>query len=300
MSPSRIELPTLDEIESDLKKKASADDKNGFLSVVRRIYRQCDAAISDALDWNQPLVRNGEPIKHPNNYALFASDLGSRDALRQIHFRLTTYLEGLDQGRPNVEGIETLAERIEAEPEKEFRAFAVSATRRFSARAIIASRWSYGIAFMMAIKAECSWPSRNMADIAHELVATLVGKIQKGSIWYDPVREQHPGAWLTTWFYRLAKFRNSQDAFDYVSLDEQLDSCVVSVTTTPIHSGRLAAVAKAASLVDRLPPDERFVIRQRYWENMSLREIAELMDVTMYRVRQLYKSAISRLIEMIR
>ncbi len=53
--------------------------------------------------------------------------------------------------------------------------------------------------------------------------------------------------------------------------------------------------SRLAAAIDALPPREKIVIALYYYENLTLREIGEVLGVTESRVSQLHTKAILRL-----
>lgn len=56
-----------------------------------------------------------------------------------------------------------------------------------------------------------------------------------------------------------------------------------------------ATMTDARMLVESLPPREKQVVLQKYWEGQRQRSIAKVMSITPVRVSQLHKQAISRM-----
>ena len=80
---------------------------------------------------------------------------------------------------------------------------------------------------------------------------------------------------------------------DKVSLIEMIED---KSTAGPVDSFELAEMKDIlADAIDRLPDREKTVIALYYYENLTLREIGEVLGVTESRISQLHTKAIIRL-----
>ncbi len=80
---------------------------------------------------------------------------------------------------------------------------------------------------------------------------------------------------------------------DKVSLIEMIED---KTTAGPVDKFELAEMKEIlATAIDRLPDREKTVIALYYYENLTLREIGEVLGVTESRVSQLHTKAIMRL-----
>lgn len=88
-------------------------------------------------------------------------------------------------------------------------------------------------------------------------------------------------------------FSVSGDREDKISLMDMVED---TETVGPADSFEIAETKEIlASAIERLPDREKTVIALYYYENLTLREIGEVMSVTESRISQLHTKAITRL-----
>lgn len=100
----------------------------------------------------------------------------------------------------------------------------------------------------------------------------------------------------------VEKSRVDEERRGMLSLDapvcedgSRLEELVTSATDTEEELGRQRAAERVREACDTLPPVERRAVALRFFDDMRLREVGELLGVSESRVCQLCKSATDRL-----
>ncbi len=104
--------------------------------------------------------------------------------------------------------------------------------------------------------------------------------------------------WTSKTFYRLIRAYNftNPDTLDYVNEDGEEHITLESEDRQPLAEVILAEIrSDMVKAVTKLPEIEKVVIDLYYWEDMQLKEIGKVFDLTESRISQIHSKALRQL-----
>jgi RNA polymerase sigma factor FliA len=104
--------------------------------------------------------------------------------------------------------------------------------------------------------------------------------------------------WTNKQFYRLIRAYNftNPDQYPYITADGEEHDTVESEEKTPLAEVILAELrSDMVKAVTKLPEIEKVVIDLYYWEDMQLKEIGKVFDLSESRISQIHSKALKQL-----
>ncbi len=278
MNEHAVGLMSMTEVSRVFEELANTADSKRALSLELRLYVRLRKRIADLFG----VHRDTDGVDDERNYETFAHNLFDRDKLRAVHVTLNEYRHWLIVNSPRLG--------------KKIPSVCDGGLRRLSAQAVISSRWLYGVAYKLAAKAYREASLTELRDISHDLVWKIVRKIESGTSWYEPARENgQPGAWFTTTIHFLLGKRMRERHLPQPLLQIEIPSRSDSVLSELIEADDDQRLDFLESWIGKLPREEAQVIDDLFWKQKSLSEIAASLGVRKQTVCELKDKALANL-----
>lgn len=189
-----------------------------------------------------------------------ALDFEDRDRLRDFHLLLATVQR--DFGTlPQIDG--AMHDRFHR------------VLCSLSSRAISASRWVRGLAYVAVHRSRRRWPLDHKLNWATEVVTQIVRRVRLGKTCYDPRKETKIGGFFSTFLF-CAAARARNNAGTAPPRRERLVDLEQIPDDEPDFPATQIALLKDA--LAELEPSSRELLHLYFFEGMSIDEIAKALN----------------------